>query len=73
MSDKKTIWSAALTVIGVNVAIFAVVIQIALTNMSCISQINARIDQVNARTDQVQQRTDAIQLMIYDTLKELKK
>lgn len=66
MSDKKTIWAAALTVIGVNIPILAIVIQIALTNMSMIAQMNAR-------TDQVQQRTDAIQLMIYDTLKELKK
>lgn len=66
MSEKKTIWAAAFTVIGINIPILAIVIQIALSNLSMINQVNARIDQV-------QQRTDAIQLMVYDTLKELKK
>lgn len=59
MSDKKTIWSAALTVIGVNIAIFAICMSLALSNSS--------------RIDLVHQRTDTIQLMIYDILKELKK
>lgn len=73
MSDNKTQWAHTIAIIGVNIATIAIVLQIAVSNMNCISQTNARTDQVNARTDQVQQRTDAIQLMIYDVLKDLKK
>lgn len=66
MENTKSQWPHTLTIVAVNIAIFAIVLQIALANMASISQ-------ANVRTDQVQQRTDAIQLMVYDMLKELKK
>lgn len=66
MNENKSQWAHTVTIIAVNIALFAIGVQISLANMASIAQ-------VNARTDQVQQRTDAIQLMIYDTLKELKK
>lgn len=53
-------------IIGVNLAIFSVIIALCVSNIS-------RIDLCNQRIDACQQRSDAIQLMIYDFLKDLKK
>lgn len=65
MTDKSNAWIHTLTIVGVNLAIFAVVVQIALSN-------SERIDACNARIDQSNQRMDCVQMMIYDMLKEFK-
>lgn len=59
MNENKSQWAHTVTIIGVNIALFAIGISLSLSNSS--------------RIDLVHQRTDAIQLMIYDALKELKK
>jgi len=59
MTDKTTSWVQTFTILGVNLAIFVICMNISISN--------------SARIDQVQQRMDAVQMMIYDTLKELKK
>lgn len=65
MNDQSNTWIHTLTIIGVNLAIFAVIIQMTLAN-------SGRIDACNARIDTSNQRMDCVQMMIYDALKEFK-
>jgi hypothetical protein len=55
-----------ITIIGVNIAIAAVALNICFTNISSINATNARMDAANARLDTMQH-------MIYDLLKEMRK
>ena len=52
-------WVQTFTILGVNLAIFAILVNLSISNAS-------RIDQCN-------QRLDNVQMMIYDTLKDIQK
>jgi len=66
MNDRITSWIQTFTVIGVNIAMFGLLISMYVSNTH-------RIDQSNSRLDQMNQRLDAVQMMIYDSLNVLKK
>ncbi len=52
-------WVQTFTILGVNLAIFAILVNLSISNAS-------RIDQCN-------QRLDNVQMMIYDALKDIQK
>ncbi len=53
-------------IIGVNLAIAAILLSICLTNIASIEAVNARMDAANARMD-------TLHTMFYDLLKEGRK
>jgi hypothetical protein len=55
-----------LAIIGVNMAMFAILVTMWVTNISSINAVNCRMDAANTRMD-------TIHMMIYDILKEGKK
>lgn len=55
-----------LAIIGVNIAIAAILIMMTLSNMASIDSANSRMDAANARMD-------TIHVMFYDLLKESRK
>jgi hypothetical protein len=57
-------------IIGVNIAIAAILLSICLTNMSNISELNSRMD---ANISSANSRMDQLHVMFYDLLKEGRK
>ena len=62
-----------LAIIGVNVAIAAILVTMWITNTSAISAVNARVDAANVRMDQTNARIDTTYKMFYDLLDEVKR
>ena len=63
----------AIAVVGVNIAIGAILVSMWLSNCSNINAVNARMDAFNARMDAMSVRMDTVQMMIYDMLRDAKK
>ena len=69
MNDKPSFLknhADTVAIIGVNLAIAAILMAICLSNISSISSVNSRMDAANARMD-------TLHVMFYDLLKEGKK
>lgn len=69
MNNKESFFknhADTVAIIGVNIAIAAILVTILVSNISSISAVNSRIDVANARSDQ-------LYIMFYDLLKEVNK
>lgn len=59
-------------IIGVNLAIAAILLSLFIMNASSINAVNSRMDAANIRMDQTNLRIDTTYKMFYDLLDEFK-